>query len=218
MLHRMGMPDRSLRHQHRNARRDRLAGSGLRTVPATFPAFRGIRVNHDPLKTALRRPAHLERLRLLAKADRELDVNGGPEMPADVARLTESIPELTIVINHAANLKIDGKSVPDAWLSGMRSAAASQRVFCKVSALVEGTGKTHGDAPDEVAFYRPVLDALFDVFGEDRLIYGSNWPISARAAPYATVYQIVQTYFAEKGQAAAEKFFRRNAIAAYGVG
>lgn len=181
-------------------------------------AFRGIRINHDPLKMALQRPAHLERLRLLAEADRELDVNGGPEMPADVARLTEAIPELTIVINHAANLMIDGKSVPDAWLSGMRAAAKSKRVFCKVSALVEGTQKTHRDAPDDVAFYRPVLDALFDVFGEDRLIYGSNWPVSARAARYATVYQIVAAYFAEKGQAAAEKFFRRNAIAAYGVG
>lgn len=185
---------------------------------AKHRAFRGIRINHDPLKTALQRPAYLDRLRLLAAADRELDVNGGPEMPADVARLTEAIPELTVVINHAANLKIDGKSVPDAWLSGMRAAAKSKRVFCKVSALVEGMGKTRGDAPDDVAFYRPVLDALYDVFGEDRLIYGSNWPVSARAAPYATVYQIVATYFAEKGQAAAEKFFRRNAIAAYGVG
>lgn len=179
--------------------------------------FRGIRINHEPLKTALQRPANLERLRLLAEADRELDVNGGPEMPADVARLTDAIPELTVVINHAANLKIDGKSVPDGWLSGIRAAAASQRVFCKVSALVEGTLKMKGDAPADVAFYRPVLDALYDVFGEDRMIYGSNWPVSARAAPYATVYQIVETYFAEKGQAAADKFFRRNAIAAYGV-
>jgi L-fuconolactonase len=179
--------------------------------------FRGLRINHDELKTALDRPAELDRLRLLAESNLELDVNGGPEMPADVARLSESIPELRVVINHAANLKIDGKPVPDAWLSGMRSAAAGKGVFCKVSALVESTGKTNEDAPADVSFYRPVLDALYEIFGEDRLIYGSNWLVSARAAPYATIYQIVDTYFAEKGAVASEKFFRRNAMVAYGL-
>ncbi|MGH7134698.1 MAG: amidohydrolase family protein, partial [Pirellulales bacterium] len=134
--------------------------------------FRGIRINHDELKTALGRPAQLDRLRLLAENDRELDVNGGPEMPADVARLTRAVPELRIVINHAANLKIDGKGVPESWRSGMRAAAAGARVYCKVSALAEGTGKKHGDAPADVDFYRPVLDALWEIFGVDRLIYG----------------------------------------------
>jgi predicted TIM-barrel fold metal-dependent hydrolase len=97
----------------------------------------------------------------------------------------------------------------------MRAAAANERVYCKVSALVEGTRKTHGDAPADVDFYRPVLDALWETFGEDRLIYGSNWPVSNRAAPYATVYNIVHAYFEQKGRLALEKFLRRNAIAAY---
>jgi L-fuconolactonase len=180
--------------------------------------FRGIRINHDELKTALTRRAQLDRLRLLVDADRELDVNGGPDMPADVARLARAVPALRIVINHEANLKIDGQDVSEAWLSGMRAAADGERVFCKVSALTEGTRKTNGDAPADVAFYRPVLDALWETFGDDRLIYGSNWPVSARAAPYATIYQIVHTYFAEKGQAALQSFFRRNAMTAYGVG
>ncbi|HQU47006.1 MAG TPA: amidohydrolase family protein, partial [Pirellulales bacterium] len=58
--------------------------------------FRGIRVNHDELKAALGRKAQRERLRLLVEADRELDVNGGPEMPADVARLARDMPDLRI--------------------------------------------------------------------------------------------------------------------------
>lgn len=177
--------------------------------------FRGVRINHDELKTALDRPAQLDRLRLLAENDRELDVNGGPEMPTDVARLARAVPELRIVINHAANLQIDGKRVPESWRSGMRAAAKGERVCCKVSALAEGTRKTHGDAPAEVDYYRPVLDALWEIFGEDRLIYGSNWPVSDRAAPYATVYRIAYAYFEEKGRQALEKFLRLNAIAAY---
>ena len=184
---------------------------------AKDPLFRGIRISHDELKTALTRDWQLDRLRLLAKVDRELDVNGGPEMPADVARLAKEIPDLRIVINHEANLTIDGKRVPDAWLSGMRAAAAGERVFCKVSALAEGTRMSQGDAPAAADFYRPVLDALWNSFGEDRLVYGSNWPVSARAAPYATIYHIVHSYFSEKGGVALGKYLRGNAIAAYKI-
>lgn len=177
--------------------------------------FRGIRINHDELKAAMAHPPQLGHLKLLAEHDLELDVNGGPQMPTDVARLAQTVPDLRIVINHAANLKIDGQAVPEEWLSGMRMAAAAERVYCKVSALVEGTRKTDGDAPADVAFYSPVLDALWNIFGADRLIYGSNWPVSDRAAPYATVYRIVYTYFHEKGRGALEKFLRSNALAAY---
>ncbi|MGH7136466.1 MAG: amidohydrolase family protein, partial [Pirellulales bacterium] len=55
----------------------------------------------------------------------------------------------------------------------------------------------------------------WEIFGVDRLIYGSNWPVSDRAAPYATVYGIAYAYFEEKGPQALERFLRLNAIAAY---
>ena len=72
-----------------------------------------------------------------------------------------------------------------------------------------------GKAPAMVAFYRPVLDALWDVFGVDRLIYGSNWPVSNRFASYPTVLGIVREYFSERGKEAGEKYFSRNAQSAY---
>jgi len=132
-----------------------------------------------------------------------------------VARLAKLPPGLRVVINHAANLRVDGKPVPADWLRGMRAAAEGKQVFCKVSALTEGTGHTRGEAPTEVDFYRPVLDSLWETFGADRLIYGSNWPVCLNAASYATVHGIVRTYFEKRGQGAAEKFFLRNAVAAY---
>lgn len=177
--------------------------------------FRGIRVNHGDLKKGLDQKAYLQNLRLLVEHDRALDVNGGPDLPADVARLARALPELRIVINHEANLRIDGKEPPEAWRKGMKAAAEGKRVVCKVSALAEGTGKKERDAPAEVAFYRPVLDALWETFGEDRLLYGSNWPVSERAASYATLYGIVSAYFGAKGRGPLAKFLRGNALAAY---
>jgi L-fuconolactonase len=182
---------------------------------AKDPLFRGIRISHADLRRGLGQKTFLDRMRLLVNNDRTLDVNGGPDMPADVARLAQMFPELRLVINHAANVKINGKPVPQAWLTGMRAAAQGKNVFCKVSALVEATGRNQGDAPTDVAFYRPNLDALWETFGEDRLIYASNWPVCAQAAPYETVHGIVHAYFQPRGKAVAEKFFMGNAVAAY---
>jgi L-fuconolactonase len=105
--------------------------------------------------------------------------------------------------------------VPVEWLRGMRAAAAGKNVYCKFSALVESTGRSKGDAPTAAVNYRPTLDALWDTFGEDRLIYASNWPVCENAASYATVYGIVRSYFDGRSSVAAEKFFQRNALAAY---
>jgi L-fuconolactonase len=177
--------------------------------------FRGIRINHDELRVALDRDAHFDRLKLLVEHNLELDVNGGPDMPADVARLARRLPDLRIVINHAANVRQEGKDPPRAWQEGMAAAAQRPRVFCKVSALVEATGKRDGTAPGEVAFYRPTLDVLWQRFGEDRLLFGSNWPVSDPAAPLSRVVAIVREYFQAKGREASAKFFRRNAQTAY---
>ena len=182
---------------------------------AKDPLYRGIRINHGDLAKGLESKAYVKNLGLIGELDRELDVNGGPAMPADVARLAKALPELRIVINHAANLPIDGKPVPAAWLAGMKSAAEGKHVFCKVSALGEATGRSKKDAPAEVDFYRPVLDSLWDVFGEDRLIFGSNWPVSDRAAQLSRLFDVVHTYFKAKGKTALAKFLRDNAVTAY---
>ena len=182
---------------------------------AANPLFRGIRIGQGVLEKGLAQPAFLEDLRRLIHHDLELDVNGGPTLLPLAARLAAALPALRIVINHNANVKIDGQAPPAAWREGMLAAAAHAKVFCKVSALVEGTGRSDGTAPRTVEFYRPVLDTVWEAFGEDRLIYGSDWPVSERFASLATVQAIVTEYFTAKGNRAAEKFFSKNALAAY---
>lgn len=179
--------------------------------------FRGIRVNHGAVKAGLDQPEFLADIRRLGEAGLELDVNGGPDMPADVARLAEKLPELRIVINHLGNMTVDGAEPPQAWRDGMRAAAKHTRVFCKVSALVEHAKPKSGDkkVPEDVEFYKPILDAIWNIFGDDRLIYGSNWPVSDRAASYKVLFSIVNQYVTARGRAAADKFFWKNAQAAY---
>lgn len=182
---------------------------------AANPLYRGIRVNEGALRTGLGDAAFVADLQRLADADLELDVNGGPTLLPEVARLAKALPSLRVVINHLANTRIDGKTVAPSWRADLEAAAKFPRVFLKVSALVEGTGKNDGSAPRDVEFYRPWLDSAWNAFGPDRLIYGSNWPVSARFASLATVQGIVHDYFSAKGREALEKFFARNAQAAY---
>jgi predicted TIM-barrel fold metal-dependent hydrolase len=177
--------------------------------------FRGIRIATGDIGKGLGQPRFVADLKRLADHDLELDVNGGADTGAAAARLAAALPDLRIVIDHAGNVPIDGKAVPAAWLVGMRAPARHRHVYCKVSALVEATGHRDGKAAKDMAFYTPVLDALWDAFGEDRLLYGSNWPVSEPSAPYAVVLGIVREYFGAKGKEAAAKFFGRNALGAY---
>lgn len=179
--------------------------------------YRGIRVNHGAVKTGLDQPEFLADIKRLAELGLELDVNGGPDMPADVARLAEKLTDLRIVINHLGNVDVDGAEPPTAWRDGMRAAAKHPRVFCKVSALVEHAKPKSGEkkVPEEVDFYRPILDAIWSIFGDDRLIYGSNWPVSDHAASYKVLFSIVNQYVTARGKATADKFFWKNAQAAY---
>lgn len=182
---------------------------------AANPLYRGIRVNEGALRTGLGDAAFVADLKRLADANLELDVNGGPTLLPEVARLGRVLPALRVVINHLANTRVDGKNVSEPWRRDLEAAAKFPQVFLKVSALVEGTGKRDGDAPRDVEFYRPWLDIAWNAFGSDRLIYGSNWPVSARFAPLATVQGIAHDYFSAKGRPALEKFFADNARMAY---
>ena len=73
----------------------------------------------------------------------------------------------------------------------------------------------YGQAPRDTAYYLPILDHLWETFGPDRLIYGSNWPVSDKGAPYDVIFKIVDEYFRTKGNEACEKYFWKNSKAAY---
>jgi len=176
----------------------------------TNQLYLGIRVS-SKLVTQLLTEDKLDDFIKLAEADLSLDVNGGPETATIVAALAKKIPKLRIVINHIANVAITSAQPPLEWQQTMEAAAKCPNVSCKVSALVEGAARNGAKASLDLNFYRPYLDVLWNAFGEDRLIYGSNWPVSDRAATYHDLQKLVYDYFSEKGDAALKKFCSLNA-------
>ncbi len=179
---------------------------------AADPLFRGIRPRGANIKN-IQKGTFLADIEKLAANDLELDLLLGPEGLTDVAFLAKHVPELRIVINHIAGVRIDGDTPDSVWVEGMQMVAAYPNVYCKVSGLVETTQDK--PSPVDMGYYTPTLDVLWEAFGEDRLVYGSNWPVSERFADYATVQRIVAEYFKTKGQQATEKYFWKNSKAAY---
>jgi predicted TIM-barrel fold metal-dependent hydrolase len=68
---------------------------------------------------------------------------------------------------------------------------------------------------DDLNFYKARLDEFWEIFGQDRLIYGSDWPNSDHWGTYRQVLNVVREYFSSRGKAVAEKFFWQNSVAAY---
>ena len=176
---------------------------------AANPLFRGIRCGSARFAAA-DQAGFLADMARLAQRDLSLDVLCFDRDHLDrVLRVAQELPTLRLVINHILSAPVDGHT-PSAAL---QAAAAQPNVYMKVSGLMENS--TVQPAPADLAFYRPMLDALWHAFGEDRLLYGSNWPVCEQAGSYSQCMAIVRAYFEAKGNQAAEKYFAGNARAVY---
>lgn len=179
---------------------------------AANPIFRGIRVSGANFLDRVNDPAFRSGIALLADAGLSLDLNGPPALHAPAARLAAEFPALRIIIDHVGSAGDPARLKPE-WREGMRALGQQRNVWCKVSALIEQTEASRtawGSAPRETSYYQPLLDHCWTCFGEDRLVYGSNWPVSEKGGSYADQFRVVQEYFAARSEAVREKFFWQN--------
>jgi predicted TIM-barrel fold metal-dependent hydrolase len=146
-------------------------------------------------------------LKAVAVAGLTMDVaNPNPRLMDSMVRVTDRVPNLRVVLDHVPQMD------PASARESLRELAKRPQVFMKGSSVLR---TVDGRVPEDLAFYRPRLDELFGLFGEDRIIYGSDWPNSDNWGEYPLVLRIVREYFTAKGRAIAEKYFWRNSVAAY---
>jgi L-fuconolactonase len=90
---------------------------------------------------------------------------------------------------------------------------SAKNVYCKVSGII--TEADHKDwNADEI---RPYLDVVFDVFGIDRIMFGSDWPVCLLAGSYNQVVQLIEQYIEGFDQNVKGKIFGGNAVEFYGI-
>ncbi len=181
------------------------------------PLFRGIRYGNlwdRDLSRQLSNPTFVSDLKFLATAGLVLDTaNPNLALLAAVVRLTDQVSELRIVIDHLPQMTMPkAVAARKVYAAYLQELGQRPQVYVKISEVLR---RVEGNIPTALSFYRPRLDELFDTFGEDRLLYGSDWPNSDQWLPVGVGLKLVSDYFTAKGRTVAEKYFWKNSVAAY---
>jgi predicted TIM-barrel fold metal-dependent hydrolase len=186
--------------------------------------FVGIRMRQRPGEDTFFTDAVWRDLRILANKGLTLDVLINNFTIDEVTEIARRLPDLKIMINHLGGLNITHDPFDEEWKAAMERAAVYQNVYCKVSGIFQRAGVK--PTPKEKSFYSPVLKVVFDAFGEDRIVYGSNWPVTDRGGSYYEQLSIIRDFFKldtglladpEKQLLIEKKLFRENAVKFYGL-
>src|SRR5215469_1796159 len=181
------------------------------------PLFRGIRYGNlwgRNLGEMVNNPEFVSGIKELAAADLVLDTaNPTPDLMVAVLRLTDRVPNLRVVLDHLPSMTaLDDASTRPPVEKNLRE-LSKRNVFAKISAVPR---RENGQVVTDPAAYKPRLDLLWDIFGEDRVVFGSDWPNSAgNWVSLEVALAIVRQYFDAKGRTIAEKYFWKNSLAAY---
>src|SRR5206468_12413221 len=128
-----------------------------------------------------------------------------------VLRISDAVPALRIVLDHLPALD-PAEADRAAYDAALREIGKRPQIFVKLSEIIH---RVNGQVSTELSTYRARLDLLVDVFGEDRILFGSDWPNSDGVAPVDKVFAVAKEYFQSKPRPMAEKYFWKSSIAAY---
>ncbi|WP_194410205.1 amidohydrolase family protein [Microbacterium cremeum] len=178
----------------------------LEATDTRMPRVGGIRVSTPSGAADLSDVRWLDRLAArLAHSSRVLELLVRPEQLGATAELARRHPSLAVVVCHLGL----GSAQPDsAWRRDLSRLARVPNVAAKLSGVVAGR---------DAAALREVVGAAVDALGPDRLLFGSDWPISARSLGYAEVVE--RTAAALPGLSAADtrSLWRRTAERLYRI-
>ena len=184
---------------------------------AANPLFRGIRYGNlwgRSIGAQLSNPEFIANLKRLSAAGLLLEsANPNPVLIAEILKLTDRVSELRIAIDHLPQaLPPAEPAARKEYEQDLQALSQRSHVFVKGSEVLR---QVDGKVPFDLAVYKPWLDQIWETFGEDKLLYGSDWPNSDHLASYADTFEIIRQYVSGKGRGAQEKFFWKNSIAVY---
>jgi L-fucono-1,5-lactonase len=128
------------------------------------------------------------------------------------AEFVGRFPEQKFVLDHLGKPSIKAREI-DVWANNIRALAKHSNVYCKLSGLVTEADWTKWNTET----LRPYLDVVFESFGVNRLMFGSDWPVCLLAASYAQVKEVIENHTRDLSATEKEKIFGLNAARFYGL-
>lgn len=183
----------------------------------SLPSVRGVRqiVGRAPGEDArtgtnelLQNPAFAEGLRALAPRGLSFDLQLLPELMADTAQVLAEAPETQVALCHAGSPHDRSANGLAYWRHQIKHLAALPQVSCKLS----GLGMfDHGWTAESIT---PIVETCLELFGPDRCMFGSNFPVDSLSSDYA---RLINAYTMLVPDDASAAVFGRTAAAFYGL-
>ena len=176
------------------------------------PKFKGVRhlVESEPQDDWLTQPIVLSGLKTLAGRGLSYDLLVHTRHLKYVPQVAESCPDLAFVIDHLAKPPIARGEIKE-WSQAFKPLARYPNISCKLSGLVTEASWSSWRVDD----LRPFVDCALEVFGADRLMFGSDYPVCLLAAPYNRVLDSFQELVKYLSDADHEKIFSQTAAKFY---
>jgi L-fuconolactonase len=131
------------------------------------------------------------------------------ELPAALEAVRR-FPGMRFVIEHIAKPDIAAREIAT-WSAGMAPFAEQWHVWCKLSGMVTEADLAHWTPTD----FAPYVERVMSWFGEDRVMFGSDWPVCLLGGSYAQIKAALETCLGPRSNTARARIFGGNAIAAY---
>lgn len=179
---------------------------------ASHPKFVGVRhvVQDEPEDDFIIGYAFVKGIELLESYNLVYDILIFPRQLPYASQLVARFPDTTFVLDHIAKPHIKDDELA-AWASDIYELAMSSNVYCKVSGMV-----TEADWKNwKPADFIPYLDVVFDAFGTERIMIGSDWPVCRLGGEYAEVMNIVIDYIKDRSESEKQAILGGNAVEAY---
>jgi predicted TIM-barrel fold metal-dependent hydrolase len=150
-------------------------------------------------------PVWRQNLRLLGDYGLSFDLQLTPSQVPRVAEALAHAPDTKIALCHCGSPWDQSEAGLNAWRDGMKLLAGLPNVSCKIS----GLGMfDHDWTVDSI---RPIVESCIEIFGADRAMFGSNFPVDKLHASYARIWQAFETITAGLDEADQQRLFRGTA-------
>ncbi|MCL6511353.1 MAG: amidohydrolase family protein [Anaerolineae bacterium] len=188
------------------------ARSYLDALQAIGPRIKGVRrlLQAEPDDDFALQPNFVRGVQALADYGFSFDICiVHRQLPAAIG-LVQRCPKVSFILDHIAKPNIKA-GLRDPWQAHIRELAALPNVVCKVSGMV--TEADHaGWTTDDL---RPYFEVVYEAFGEDRVMFGGDWPVALLASSYARWVQTLDELTAGLSEPARRKLWVENAKRVY---
>jgi L-fuconolactonase len=148
----------------------------------------------------------------LRKFNLTYDILIFPNQLESAIQLVKKFPNQKFILDHSAKPDIKNQRI-NFWKRQIEILAESPNVFCKISGIVTEANLSHWEYED----FTPYLNVVFNAFGEDRIMFGSDWPVCLLAASYKEVYDLILNYINDFSEHQKAKLLGLNALRIYNI-